>query len=688
MESKIKNPRLSYFIKGLLFVAAIAIIVNLFPREDKFKYYYQNGKPWRYELLTAPFDFPIYKEEDQLKKERDSILKIILLYYDLKSDIDDNRISKFNKNFPANDEISNEYKKYIEDKLYYVYKVGILSSDDMEDLTKESRTQINVVENHFSNTIDVNKLFTVKSAYNYIINNIPYSLDVHVLKSYDLNNYLTENIFFNKKMTNQAIGESIKSISLTSGIVQAGERIIGRGEIINDNVFRELNSLKRETESRVSTGNKHTMLIVGQVLLVASLMFLLFLYLILFRPQTFANIRRVFFILMMIVIMVALSTFTIKYTIFNIYIVPFAILPILVRIFFDSRTALFVHIITVLLVSFMVVNPYEFLLLQITVGMATVSSLKDLTQRSQLMQVAGLIVLTYSLIFASYSLITDGDITKLNWRIFVYFIVNGTLLLFTYGVVYIFEKLFGFLSNVTLIELSNVNSPLMMKFSEVAPGTFQHSLQVASLATEAASKTNANSLLVRVGALYHDIGKMSNPMYFIENQGGRPNPLLQLEYDEAAQLIISHVADGVKIAQKNNLPNQIIEFIQTHHAQSKAKYFYNLFKNNCQDMEIDEKLFTYPGPKPSTREMAILMMADAVEAASRSLSEFTEESIDRMVEAIIDGQIAEGSFKNAPITFQHIEKIKKIFKQKLKNIYHSRINYPELKTKKKKEYGN
>ncbi len=368
--------------------------------------------------------------------------------------------------------------------------------------------------------------------------------------------------------------------------------------------------------------------------------------------------------------------------------VKFPLLPIIIRIFFDSRTALFVHIITVLLVSFMVINPYEFLLLQITVGMATVSSLKDLTQRSQMMQVAILITLAYSIIYLSYYLITDGDILHINWRIFLYFLLNGFLLMFAYGLIYIFEKLFGFLSNVTLIELSNVNSPLMMKFSEDAPGTFQHSLQVASLATEAAAKTNANSLLIRVGALYHDIGKMSNPMYFVENQGGRENPLMHFPYDEAAQIIIRHVADGVKIAEKNNLPIPIIEFIKTHHAESKARYFYNLYKNKFPDKKIDESLFTYPGPKPSSKEMAILMMADAVEAASRSLPEYTENTIDKMVESIIDGQIAEGSFKNAAITFKQIETVKKVFKQKLKNIYHSRINYPELKEKTQEENDN
>ena len=676
-----KNSKWSYAVKVGLFVAAIVLIVKLFPREDKFKYYYQLGKPWQNELLTAPFDFPIYKEDVQLKREQDSVQRRILQYFEFNSEIGNAQIEKFDNNSLANSDAAEAYKKYITAQLRHIYEVGIISSSDVEKLKVENYARINLVRNHVSSEINIESLFTVKSAYNFIIENAPFDFDIQTLKSYNLNNYLTENIIFNKKMTTHAMQEVVKNISLTSGIVQASQFIIGKGEIVSDEVFQKLNSLKRETESRVSVGTKQTMLLVGQILLVSCLMFLLFLYLVLFRPQTFVSFRYVFFILMMIVLMVGLATVTLKYTSFSIYIVPFAILPILVRVFFDSRTAFFAHVITVLLVAFMVPNPFLFLLLQIPVGMATVSSLKDFTQRSQLVQVAGLLVLTYSVIFISYSFITDGDIAKLNWRVFFYFILNGFLLLFAYGIIYIFEKMFGFLSNVTLIELSNINSPLMMKFSEEAPGTFQHSLQVANLATEVATKINANPLLVRVGALYHDIGKMQNPMCFIENQTGKINPLLDLEYDQAAKIIIQHVADGVKIAEKNNLPVQIIDFIRTHHAQSKTKYFYNLFKNKYPDKEIDESVFTYPGPKPLTRETAILMMADAVEATSRSLSDYSEKTIDKMVETIIDGQIAEGSFKNAPITFQQIEIIKQLFKQKLKNIYHTRVKYPELEEK-------
>lgn len=684
MEDKLKKQKLSFLLRGIFFVFVIALIVQLFPRENRFKFYYQNSKPWQHELLTAPFDFPIYKEEIELKKEQDSVLARIFPYFRIKTDVVQKQIGKLNKNFPnRNDSSATEYKQYINQQLKYVYEVGIVSSLELEKLRLHNNETINIVHRQIAVKFPVDKLFTTKSAYNFIIQHLPNNFDVQKLKSYNLNNYLSENLMYDESMSAKINKESVKNISSTAGLVQAGEKIIDKGEVVNEKTYRVLNSLKKETESRIATGSKYNLLLIGQILLITSLMLLLFLFLLLFRPQTFRNINSVLFILIMILMIVSLSMVTLKYSQFSIYIVPFALLPILVRTFIDSRTALFVHIITILLISFMVSSPFEFIVLQLTIGMTAVYSLKDLTQRSQLIQTAVFIVVTYSLFYLSFTLINDGDLGKINWIMFFYFVINGLLLLFAYGLIYIFEKLFGFLSNVTLVELSNVNNELLMKFSSEAPGTFQHSLQVSSLATAAAVKINANSLLVRTGALYHDIGKMAHPLYFIENQAGGMNPLSQLELDEAAKIVINHVQDGIKIAQKHNIPNVVIDFIRTHHAQSKAKYFYNSFKNKYPSIDVDEKVFTYPGPKPNSKELAVLMMADAIEAASRALPEYTEESIDKMVENIIDAQIAEGSFKNAPITFQHIEKVKKVFKEKLKNIYHSRIHYPELITNNK-----
>jgi putative nucleotidyltransferase with HDIG domain len=371
----------------------------------------------------------------------------------------------------------------------------------------------------------------------------------------------------------------------------------------------------------------------------------------------------------------------VQYLEFTEYIVPFALLPLVVRVFFDSRTALYVHIIAVLLAAQMVPDATEFVFLQIIVGMVAVSSLKDMNSRSQLVKSALVIFAIYSVSFVGMELARGVDVVELDWSMIFVFGVNSVALLFAYGLIFIIEKLFGFLSEVTLVELSNINSPLLMEFSEKCPGTFQHVLQVSNLAVEVAKKIGANALLVRTGALYHDLGKMVNPMYYTENQTG-VNPLNELPYDEAAQVIISHVQEGVNIAEKWNLPYQIIEFISMHHGCSKVKYFYNSFKNKYPDAEIDEAKFTYSGPLPSTKETAILMMSDAVEAASRSLKSYDEESISKLVENVVNGQIAEGQFKNSPISFKDVEVAKRVFVEKLKNIYHTRIQYPELKNNK------
>ena len=475
----------------------------------------------------------------------------------------------------------------------------------------------------------------------------------------------------------------MSQISQTSGLVQVGQRIIDRGELIDQQTFKILHSLKIITERDQLSDRNHYWVMAGELLLIIGLLLLFFLYLHLFRPRIFNSNHDILFIMLMVIGMIALASLIIRFTSFNIYIIPFALLPIIIRTFFDSRTALFAHIITILLTSFMVPAPFEFLLLQITVGMTVVSSLKEMSQRSQLIQTALLVFSSYAVVYLAISLMREGSLEKINWIVFGVFALNGLLQLFSYGLIYIFEKMFGFLSNVTLVELSNINNKLLMDFSEKAPGTFQHALQVSNLATEAAKKINANILLARTGALYHDIGKMVNPMCFTENQNPGENPLADMPLEEAAQLIIGHVAEGVKLADKYQLPSKIKAFILTHHAQSKTAYFYNTLKNNFPNQEIDEAKFTYPGPKPGSKETTIVMMADAVEASSRSLKKYDEPTIDELVERIIDGQIANGSFKNAPISFRDVEVIKAVFKEKLKTIYHNRISYPELKSRKK-----
>jgi len=671
-------------VRIVAFLAAVLLLMQMFPSQNKFEYTYNNHKPWKYNLLTAPFDFFIYKDAQNLKHEQDSILKQVLPYYNVNDEAQQKALKNFSHNF-ANvgaDSVKLLYKNFVLEQLKVVYSQGIISSKDYETILKNGNEDINVVKDFVASSVKVKTLFTVKSAYNFILKNCPSELDLQTLKAYNINRYLNENLSLDETRTQQMRKEMLKNISPTKGFVQTGERIIDKGEVVNDRTFLILNSLKKEVEGRTLSGKRYYYLLAGQFLLISALMLAFFVYLFTYKQKIYSNFRSVLFLLLMLLLMVFLLVLLMRHTSFSIYLMPFAFLPIVVRSFFDARTTFFLHVIMVLLASVFVPNPYEFLLLQIMMGVVVVYSMKDMTQRSQLIATIAFVVLTYSVIYVSYSLILGIDVKEIRYTTFIYFAINGVLLLFSYGVIFICEKLFGFLSNMTLIELSNVNNGLLMRFSELAPGTFQHSLQVANLATEAALRVGANSLLVRTGALYHDIGKMQNPLFFIENQSGKINPLNDLSCENAAQIIISHVSNGVKIAQKNKLPEQIINFISSHHAQSRTRYFYNTFKNEHPDAEIDESKFMYAGPKPSSKETAILMMADSVEAASRSLHEYTEQSISKMVDSVIDGQIAEGSFKNAPITFLDIEKIKKVFKVKLQNIYHSRITYPDLIEKK------
>jgi putative nucleotidyltransferase with HDIG domain len=400
----------------------------------------------------------------------------------------------------------------------------------------------------------------------------------------------------------------------------------------------------------------------------------------LLRPLIYQNTKHLLFVVMMVLFFVGTASvlMNLHSSSFIVYLIPFAILPIIIRTFFDSRTAFTVHLVTVLLVGLEVPNAFEFTLLQLTAGLTTIYSLKDLTQRSQLIKTAALIFVNYTVIYFGYSLLVKGTLTELDKMHFLYFGINSLLVLFAYVLIYIFERIFGFLSSVTLVELSNVNSPLLQQYSERAPGSFQHSLQVANLASEAAKKINGNALLVRIGAIYHDIGKMSNPLYFIENQISGVNPLKDMDLEQAAQCIISHVSEGVKIAQKHNIPESIVNFIRTHHGNSKAWFFYNSFRNRFPDQPVNEDAFSYNCPPPATKEQAILMMADAVEASSRSLNEYSDESINTLVDSIIDKQIVDGLLKCAKITFVDVEKVKSLFKEKLKTIYHTRVSYPEI----------
>lgn len=680
MRLKIDKDTLNNILRIGLFIAVVVIIVLLFPKDKKFKYQYEIGKPWTYELVTASFDFPIYKTDEQLEADRQELLTNYTPYFQFDNEVASQQISKWLADWNQRNPEEPTYKGYIERKLTDIYKQGIVSAGMYEQLLKDQRKNITVVDkNRRTETVSIDELYTPKTAYEEVIRDRPNYVNNQEIGTYNLNLYLVENLRYDSITSETVKGDMIKNLSLTSGMVQTGERIIDRGEIVSPGTYAILNSMKIESQKKNTLLKESGYVLLGELIMVFGFILMLTLYLNLFRPSIFEKISNLVFIAILILFIVSLSSIVIKYSSWGIYIIPLTLVPVIIRVFFDSRTALFTHIVTVLIVSLMVDNAFTFIIIQILAGMTAVSGLKDLTARSQLTQTALFIFISYAVSYLALELFAEGDVMRLHLMPLVYFAISSLLLLFAYVLIYMFEKIFGLVSSITLVELTNINSDLMMRFAEEAPGTFQHSLQVSNLATEAAKKITANSLLVRTGALYHDIGKMKNPEFFIENQVGGNNPLLSMSHEEAAQAIIQHVPDGVAIAKKHHLPEQIIGFITTHHGRTKTRFFYNSFVNENPGVTPDVEKFTYPGPLPYSKETAILMMADAVEARSRTLGEYTEKSITDMVENMIDAQIADGQFKDAPISFKDVETVKKVLADKIKNIYHSRISYPELK---------
>ena len=685
MKFKLTQDTIKNVTKLGLFIALVAIIVQLFPKDKQFKYQYEIGKPWSYELMTASYDFPIYKTEKQLDADKKELMENYSPYFQVDENVATQQLNRWRSDWKLKNNTDPKYFAFVEKKLKTIYENGIISSLMYDRMKSKGYKSIVVVKpSRLTENVSIDELHTPKTAYEEILMDKPYFISDAELSNYNLNLYLVENLRYDS-ITSEAVKKDMfKNLSLTSGMVQTGERIIDRGEIVTPGTYAILNSMKIESEKRKSVFEESYLVLIGEIIIIFMLILLLTFYLYLFRPYIFGTSKNLVFIALMILLIVGLSSLVLRFSSLSIYIVPFALLPIIIRVFFDSRTALFAHIITVLIISFMVDNPFLFIILQITAGMTAVTGLKDMTQRSQLTQTALYIFLSYTVMYLSSEFIAEGDIARIHFLPIINFALSSLLLLFAYVLIYILEKIFGLISAITLVELTNINSDLMMKFAEQAPGTFQHSLQVSNLATEAAKKINANSLLVRTGALYHDIGKMKNPQYFIENQEGGKNPLLEMSYEDAAKAVVSHIADGVAIAKKYRLPDQIVGFITTHQGRTKTKYFYNSYVNANPGVIPDENVFMYPGPIPFSKETAILMMADTVEARSRTLGEYTEKSISEMIENMIDSQIADGQLKDAPISFRDVETVKKVFTEKIKNIYHNRITYPELQNQPKK----
>lgn len=668
--------------KVLVFAGTVALIVYFLPREGKFSYQFDLNKPWKYGQLMATFDFPIYKDEAVVKKEQDSILASFQPYYRLNKTVEKDAVRKLKENYKKHlNQIvpSVGYLHHLEKTLKEIYAKGIASTEDISQIKKDSVTFIMVVEDKLANQQLADNVYSVKEAYEYLLSADTIHYKKEILRRGSLNEYVLPNLTYDSEKTEAAKKELLDNYSWANGVVQSGQKIIDRGEIIDQRTYNILESLKKESIKRSESIGQKQLILGGQILFIGILMLCFMLYMELFRKDYYERKGSMPLLFSLIMFYCIVTALMISNNLFSIYIIPYAMLPIITRIFLDSRTAFITHVITILACSITLRYPHEFILLQLTAGLVAIYSLRELSQRSQLFRTAILVIVTYIVLYFSFELITENDLSKLNRSMYIYFVINGILLLFTYPLLFLLEKIFSFTSNVTLVELSNINNNLLRQLSETVPGTFQHSLQVANLAAEAAIRIGAKSQLVRTGALYHDIGKMENPVFFTENQSGGINPHEKLSYEQSAQIVISHVTDGVKLAEKHNLPKVIKDFITTHHGKGKTKFFYISWKNEHPDEEPDEELFTYPGPNPFTRETAILMMADGVEAASRSLPEYTEESIGNLVEKIIDSQVEEGYFKECPITFKDIAIIKGVFKEKLKTIYHTRISYPELK---------
>jgi len=701
----------------LIILVSVTFLVFLFPREGKFQYEYQRGRPWMHEDLIAPYNFPIYKLENEVAEERDSILREFKPYFQYDSVLVVNQLNEFYETFKElwethlveeynitgelNEarwnhrqliERKERYRNFASNLLEFVYSKGIVGVDDILERVDNQELSIVVMRGMMAEEYEYSEVFTQKSAYEHILNTVnSMNLEgmregeektLEFFRKLNLNEFIEPNLTFDEETSNTVKESLIGEISLTQGLIQMGERIISRGEVVSQQKFRILESLRHEYETRMGYSSNYLLVITGQIILIFVSILVLFLFLYHFRNEIYQDNLKSVFVVFLLVLFVFVASMILKTSTVSIFLIPFAIVPIIIRTFYDARLGLFIHMLTLLIIGFLVPNAFEFVFLNIIAGIVALFSLTNIYRRGKLFLTAVLVFVSYGFVYFGMAIIQEENFSNIAWINYAWFAGNSGLIVLSYPLIFVFEKTFGFLSDATLIELADTNQPLLRKLAEKAPGSFQHSLQVSNLAEEAIREIGGNPLLVRTGALYHDIGKMEKSIYFIENQTDGYNPHDSYPFEESAEIIISHVLKGVEMAKKNNLPSQIIDFIQTHHGTTKVQYFYRSYIKNFPEGEVDSELFSYPGPKPFSHETAVLMMADSVEASSRSLKSYSQESIDELVDTIIDYQVAEGQFYDSPITFRDIDTIKKVFKTRLANIYHARIEYPKAEKKK------
>jgi putative nucleotidyltransferase with HDIG domain len=668
--------------KIFLFLITLVILLALFPREGKFKYEFQRGKPWQHDDLIAPFDFAVLKQLSELKKERTLALAEAYLYFRIDPFRIENAKSDFLARLDRAGNLSTEVKENLIKTgfaiLDSIYSRGIIEMIPLLE-KKNPDFKIAVLYDNVAKIIPVSTLFTISTANEYIIQSLVPGGGVDnklILPLLQVN--IMHNVLFDEGLTRIQREQSLAKISATRGMVQKGERIIAKGELVNESNYQQLESLRLEFESKSGSGYNFKMILFGRLILISMALLVFGLFIYTFRHDIYSQNRNFVLLLLLVTIMVSFTTVVMNMNVAYIMAVPICLVPIIVRTFYDTRLALFVHIITIIILGFLVPNSFEFLFMQLITGIITIISIVNLHHRSQFFFTSLMILLSYSVIYIGVTLMQEGSIDQINSVNFLMFGISALLTLFSYPLIYLFEKIFGMVTDVSLIELSDTNSKLLRELAIKTPGTFQHSLIVSNIAEEAARAIGANPLLARTGALYHDIGKMDMPMYYIENQTGGINPHDDLSYEESARIITGHVIRGIEKARLNKLPETIIDFIRTHHGTRFTQYFYNKFKAEAGDVPFDESPFRYRGPIPFSKETSILMMADSIEAASRSLKAPTEQEVDDLVERLIDNQMESKQFRNSLLTLKDIESIKKIIKKKLLSIYHIRIEYPEL----------
>lgn len=680
MPQKMFNRKLNIVFRIFMILLVCSIIVYLFPKTGSFQYEYQKGMPWRYETLNAPFDFPIYKTEAELIEERENITRDQTPIFNLNENVKSTLYQKFAGaidkyrtpgDAEAFDRILSEFRS--------LYDHGILQLP--EELNADKIKTVKIVHNNLGKDVDFSKVYTLKKAYSTLteaINsqNLTATTKEHLL-SLNLNHFIQPNLQFDAIKTDIQLANQLKNISPTQGMVRNGEIVIAKRELVTPEKVKLLNSLKKEYRHNSGTTGGRLRTIGGQIILTLTALCIFSIFFYYSKKRIFYNNKEFIFLYGSFLATVALGSLG-YYQNINMLALPVLFFTLIVNILVGSRSALYLLLSSSLLVSYFAPNSYMYFFMQCAAGIVAIFSLSQLQRRGQLFLSIFVVFVTYTAVYIAFILLQEGEIQLTHLFGLLWLFINCLLLTLTYPVIYIFERIFGFISEITLIELSNPNHPALRALTKKAPGTFQHSLMVANLAEEAIYRIGGNPLLTRTGALYHDIGKSYEPIFFIENQTGGINPHDSCSFEESARHIIDHVTKGVELAKKYNLPEAIVNFIKTHHGKSKVKYFYNSFVNKYPDRPVDEALFTYAGPDPVSKECAVVMMADAIEAVSRTLQDKTEENISKLVNNIIDGQVQEGRFQNADITFRDIAIVKRVFTEMLSNIYHSRIAYPKL----------